>query len=362
MKPLANLEELTPERLTDILHNEGHLAAGHVESIDVTSSTPIITSTIAFLDVTYSSAASAALPKKLFLKFANPNHKFGRHLMQVALNEESYYRKIAPRTHPQPSRDILDVQVDTDTQQFHLLMADVSDTHFQYGRGILPPTRDACEQLFGILATFHAQWWDHPDLGTEIGQMPEADHVAFGVGVERIRKAVKAFVDLMGEFLSPARKSIYERILDAIPELRDLRGRRRLTEGGNLTLIHEDAHLGNVFFPRDPKIHDPFLIDWQTCRVHAGTNDVANLVLFWYPERRRAVEKPLVEHYHRTLVEAGVRGYTWEDCWHDYRLSGLRMMLRIPMLSKIGVDEGLCYQWMEGSFLNFEDLALEELL
>ena len=51
MKPLASLEELTPERLTDILRSEGHLAAGQVESIDVTSSTPIITSTIAFLDV-----------------------------------------------------------------------------------------------------------------------------------------------------------------------------------------------------------------------------------------------------------------------------------------------------------------------
>ena len=84
--------------------------------------------------------------------------------------------------------------------------------------------------------------------------------------------------------------------------------------------------------------------------------------LGWYPERRRAVEKPLVEHYHRTLAEAGVAGYTWEDCWHDYRLSTLWMMLRVPLFSVIGVDEGFCYQLMERSFLNFEDLALEELL
>ena len=74
------------------------------------------------------------------------------------------------------------------------------------------------------------------------------------------------------------------------------------------------------------------------------------------------VEKPLVEHYHRTLVEAGVMGYTWEDCWHDFRLSGLRMTLRIPLISRIGEDEGPCYREMERSFLNFEDLVLEELL
>ena len=91
MKPLANLEELTPERLTDILRSEGHLGVdSHVESIDVTSSRPIITSTIAFLDVTYSSAASAALPTKLFLKFANPDHKLGEDLvMQAALDAGS---------------------------------------------------------------------------------------------------------------------------------------------------------------------------------------------------------------------------------------------------------------------------------
>jgi hypothetical protein len=279
MKPLANLEELTPERLTDILRSEGHLPAGQVESIEVTSTKPIITSTIAFLEVTYSSAASASLPAKLFLKFANPDNKLGDYAVQAALNEESYYRKIAPRTDPRPSRDILDVQVDTDARQFHLLMADVSETHFQYGSGVLPPTRAACEKLFGILATFHAQWWDHPDLSSEVGQMPEPDHVVYGIKVERVRKGLLSFVDLMGEFLSPARRSIYERILDAIPEMTDLRGRKRLTEGGNLTLIHEDAHLGNIFFPYDPKTYDPFLIDWQTRGVQVGTNDLAYIIL-----------------------------------------------------------------------------------
>ena len=59
MKPLTNLEELTPERLTDIFRSEGHLATGRVEFIDVTSSNTIITSTIAFLDVSYSSTAPA---------------------------------------------------------------------------------------------------------------------------------------------------------------------------------------------------------------------------------------------------------------------------------------------------------------
>jgi hypothetical protein len=250
------------------------------------------------------------------------------------------------------------VQVDDDTRQFHLLMADVSDTHFLQVSG-LPSTKAAYEQFFGILATFHTQWWDHPELGTEIGQMPDADDQ--GLDVERTRETVSTCAGLMGEYLTPARRSIYERIVDTIPKLKDLRGRRRLTESGNLTVVHGDAHYGNIFFPRDPETHDPFLIDWQDWRVHVGTNDlVKQIMLSWYPERRRVVEEPLVKHYHRTLVEAGVTAYTWEDCWHDYRMSALRMML-IPLYTSPG-REGMCYRMMQQSFLNFEDLGLEDLL
>lgn len=365
MKPLTNLEELTPERLTDILRNAGHLIAGQVESINVTSSKTIITSTIAFLDVTYSSAESA-LPTKLFLKFAFPDHQLGNELLLwTARNEEAYYRKIAPRSDLPPSQDILDVRIDSDTLQFHLLMADVSETHFQHNWDelLMVPARAATwEQVFGLLATFHAQWWDHPDLGSDIGQLPSVDQVVYGLEVERLRDNVRHFADRLGEFLPLARRDLYERILDAIPQMRDRQGRRRLTEGGHLTLNHGDAHLGNVFFPRDPATHATFLIDWQTCCVQTGTNDLASNIFTWYPDRRRALEKPLVEHYHRTLTEAGVTGYTWEDCWHDYRLSALRMMLKTPFFSSIGLGDRKCYEEMELSFLNFEDLALEELL
>ena len=362
MKPLSNLDELTPERLTDILRSEGHLADGQVEAIDITSSKTIFTSTIAFLDVTYSPAV--ALPNKLFLKFAYPDSKIDDEIIQeIALSEETYYRKVAPRTKPRPSQDILDMQVDADTQQFHLLMADVSATHFQYGPAMLPPSRATYEQLFGMLATFHAQWWDHPDLGGEIGPLPEVDRVVYGFNVERAQEHVRSFADLLGEFLSPARRRIYERILEAIPEMRDLSGRKRLTEAGHLTLIHEDAHPGNIFFPHDPDTHDPFLIDWQTYCVQVGTNDLAYpIILGWYPELRHTIEKPLIEHYHRTLLESSVKDYTWDDCWHDYQMSALRMMLKIPLFSSIGMGAGSCYQMMQRSFLNFEDLALEELL
>jgi hypothetical protein len=38
------------------------------------------------------------------------------------------------------------------------------------------------------------------------------------------------------------------------------------------------------------------------------------------PENRRAKETALLKMYHSTLVEYGVRGYSYDQCWRDYRL------------------------------------------
>jgi hypothetical protein len=53
------------------------------------------------------------------------------------------------------------------------------------------------------------------------------------------------------------------------------------------------------------------------------------------PEARRAVEDGLVRRYHAGLGAAGVAGYGWEQCWHDYRRgtwSGLVMAVAASML------------------------------
>lgn len=358
---LENLDALSAQWLTDSLRKEGHLPEGEVTSVEVTSSRPIFTSTIAFLDVTYSPDVRD-LPAKLFLKFANPESKLDELVIVAALKEETYYRTIAPKCDPCPSRGILDVQVDPEAQHFHLLMPDYSETHIQLGFLGLPMPFETNRRFIELIASFHAQWWDHPEL-SDLGMMPEPDTVVYGLNVERIGNDIRSFSDGLGEFLSPARLKLYERILASIPEQRDLSGKRRLTEARNLTVIHEDAHTGNAFFPRNPETDEPFLIDWQSWRVQAGTNDIAYLpLLSWYPDRRASVEKSLVEHYHRKLVECGVEGYRWEECWHDYRLSALRMMLKVPLFFTLGIGEGNCYQWMERSFLNFHDLDLEEMI
>ena len=105
----------------------------------------------------------------------------------------------------------------------------------------------------------------------------------------------------------------------------------RLTAGPALTLTHSDPHLGNVLFPRQPQRDPLYLIDFAFHRPWWGMRDIAFTLTFATdPVQRRAIERDLVEEYYTRLVQAGVVGYSWEQCWQDYRL-GIITNVRTPL-------------------------------
>ncbi len=61
---------------------------------------------------------------------------------------------------------------------------------------------------------------------------------------------------------------------------------------------------------------------------------------FWYRSVRRAVEERMIRRYHESL-RAGVSGYTWDQCWYDYRLGVVgqfnRRIKHDPFNSAVGV-------------------------
>jgi hypothetical protein len=78
------------------------------------------------------------------------------------------------------------------------------------------------------------------------------------------------------------------------------------------------------------------VVDWQTCAIGPGLNDVAYFIgAGMLPADRVAIEEELVRSYHDGLLANGVEGYGWERCWHDYRRgtwSGLIMAVAASML------------------------------
>ena len=129
------------------------------------------------------------------------------------------------------------------------------------------------------------------------------------------------------------------------PEVRDLGARfgahladwagRRIH--GPHTVVHGDFRLDNLLFgPASDGTPSVTTVDWQTVSIGIGTDDVAYFLgAGLLPDDRRTHERDLVARYYEGLLARGVRDYSWETCWDDYRrfsLSGLQMAVIASMI------------------------------
>ena len=83
-----------------------------------------------------------------------------------------------------------------------------------------------------------------------------------------------------------------------------------------LGLVHGDYRLDNMLF------HDGTctVVDWQTLGLGPVMRDAAYFIGGALPvEERRAHEESLLRAYHDELLAQGVAGFSWEQCWEEYR-------------------------------------------
>jgi len=60
--------------------------------------------------------------------------------------------------------------------------------------------------------------------------------------------------------------------------------------------------------PRDGGLEDIRIFNWDSWRIDTATDDLAYMMaMHWYPERRRLLERPLLDRYHGALQAHGVR-------------------------------------------------------
>jgi thiamine kinase-like enzyme len=205
-------------------------------------------------------------------------------------------------------------------------------------------------------AEVHAFWWDRPALG-EIDELPDSQSAAEYAG--SVRECFPRYADFLGDRLSDARRSLYDRVLAALPRLFE-----RVTQGTGLTLIHGDANFWNVLLPRDPHRARALIIDWQLWGISFAAEDLSNLIaLHWYSDRRKEVERDLLVRYHGGLVRNGVQAYPWDECWNDYRLAVVTRVLFMPMWQwSSGQRPSSWWAHLERAMQAFDDLGCAELV
>lgn len=106
-----------------------------------------------------------------------------------------------------------------------------------------------------------------------------------------------------------------------------------------------------------------YAIDWQFWHPTVCGTDLAFMITTeWEPSVRRQLEETLLRRYHETLRQRGVQGYSWDDCWADYRLSIILVSIFIP------VWRHSIFKWepdlttIERGMAAFEDSRCAELL
>jgi thiamine kinase-like enzyme len=344
---------LTADWLTDVLQRSGDLTGGRVDSFAIESARSTVISNVGRIRPVYSPTSHAG-PRSLFFKTLRED--VGVALLRGNRREAEFYASAAPLTPAGLLPRCYDATFLDDGPVFHLLLEDLSDTHFVISQWPLPPTVAQCEQILQTYARFHAFWWDHPQLGTSVGRLrgPLEEKSL----VEEYERRFALFADSLGDRLSPQRRRRYERAIAAGGRLME---RRRLDR--NRTLVQGDAHVWNLLYPLDGTSGSIRLIDWDSWRIDTPTDDLAYMMaLHWYPERRALLERRLLECYHKALVNAGVAGYDFDALWEDYRLSVV-WQLTIPVW-QCSLKFGAWIWWghLERVMLAFEDLGCAELL
>lgn len=335
------------EHLTRVLHAG---TGGRVREVTVESQRETVLSRIIRLRLTHEGEG----PASLILKTARPGLSGG--IRRAGQQEVAFYTQVAPATPAGLVPRCFDAAWDGESQAWHLLLEDLTESHATPTAWPLPPSLAQATEMMRLRARFHAAWWDDPRLGESIGSW------AGEAGIEAYLQTLQTqWAQLLGQhpqLFSAARRDFYGRFLAASPRLT-----ARYRSQRQLTLTHGDAHVWNCLLPREGFGGGARLFDWDCWGLGAGANDLAYMMaLHWYPEIRRDFELPLLDAYHAALLAAGVGDYDRTALAADYRLAVLWQITTPLQQAALGIPPLIWWNNLERIFLAVEDLGCAELL
>ncbi|MCP3448297.1 ecdysteroid 22-kinase family protein [Bradyrhizobium sp. CCGUVB14] len=342
-----------PGYLTAALRKAGALDAGAVREVKVLHERDTVVSHITRLGLRYV-GESGGSPQTLILK--TPHADFAKTLANGGRQELDFYTMLAPRMPRGLVPRCFDGRFDEGTLNWHLLLEDLTDSHELATVPTLPPSRDQSTAIVTTLAGMHAAWWNHADLGETVGTWASAEDSA--AHLETFAGHYDRFADELGDRLSEERRILYRRLIEQSARLSQRYHSRR-----HISIVHGDAHTWNFLLPRAGVADTVRIFDFDLWGINVPTNDLAYMMAIqWYPDRRQALERALLNRYHETLLAHGVTGYTRGALDQDYRWSVLWHITKPVWQWAINIPPGIWWNNLERVMMAVEDLGCEELL
>ena len=245
------------------------------------------------------------VPNSVFVKM--PAETVATRLMgevgRLAETETRFYTELSPKLTGLPKS--YGSVFDPLTGGFVLVLEDLAVDRCDFPDTLHPLDKDRAGQIVALLARLHATFWNRVPgwLYTASGDSPSLI-VGSMLKMSARRLAERTDIPVQnGRFIDENYRAVAQ-LIDTPPH----------------TVMHGDAHPGNVYFRNG----EAGLLDWQAVRRgHPGRELAYTLITCMTTADRQACERDLLDEYRRTLAAAGGPELNRDELWDRYRQGAL---------------------------------------
>lgn len=306
---LASPEQVTPERLTDILRASGAIDQARVTDIGFEPIGVGLFGDTVRLTIGYDRAEPGA-PATLAGKFPAADEQVRANGAAIGLYriEVNFYQQIARQVLVRRP-DCPYAEIDTEGGAFGLLLEDMGPA--RAADQLTGCSRADAEHVLQQAAALHAPRFGDASLAG-IGWM-NVRYKTYGEICAQLPHYARVFRDRYDHLIEPEYRLLAERFADVAAGFATVLGPRP-------TIIHGDFRLDNMLFDAKDGAVPVVILDWQSVGVANPGADISYFLGTSYPiERRSHDERDLLRLYHDRMRTLGARDYGWDDLWRDYR-------------------------------------------
>lgn len=266
-----------------------------------------VTNSHAWLRIRYADDSPPG-PTSLFGKLLpnDPMRRVAIAQTAMGLREARFYERLAPQLSLRvPEAHVVRYEEDAGGA-FVILLEDLNESGCTVSSGPESPTPDQAAKALEDLAAMHVRFEDASARAKEAGWVtapePASDYgsIRLQEGLDHHRDALTDAFAEMAEVYIAHREALHD-----------------VWHAGPQTVIHGDAHIGNLFFDGDAI----GFLDWGIIALSTPLRDVSYfLSMCLSVADRRAHEADLIRHYLDVREAEGGLAISFDDAWKTHRL------------------------------------------
>jgi Phosphotransferase enzyme family len=245
------------------------------------------------------------VPASVFVKMAAETvaTRLMGELGRLAQTEVLFYSTLSPQLTGVP--ESYGSAFDSLTGRFVIVLEDLAVDSCVFPDTLHPLDKDQASMIVELLARLHATFWERLPAWV---YSASGDHTSL----------------LTGPLLNTSAHRLAERTSIPVEDGRFIidhyRAVAKIIDGAPNTVMHGDAHPGNVYFRNG----EAGLLDWQAVRRgHPGRELAYTLITGMTTVDRQACERDLLALYRHALTAAGGPKLDADDLWLRYRQGAL---------------------------------------